>query len=217
MPDHNCPTQPDASAHAGSKNREWQRARAEQLEDDINASRNALLDLMAAGTRIAQAAAAHADLDVMRDTNDPYANSGFKGGVHAAKAFALTSQGVRRCILLLQKVNDCGWWEQSVSPAANRRAERRFALAAGPADEAAEAVDRLDRLERAETLEDAFGAGFGARDAARAVAAVRGELAHGAELAGMMMPDVPRADAYAAGVDRDGLLEDDAPDRDPPD
>ena len=183
----------------------------------------AMMELVTAGVTIAKAVADRAETASQRERSDPYASTGFKGGVPAAKAYAVAGQGVRRSVLLLQKVIHYGWWMDYATPGASARAERwqKAALGLGempdgdpPARPAprGEGAERLDRLERLEMPEDAAAEGAVTPDRAVAtVAALRRDMEDAARLADTIWP---RPGDDAGGDDED------APGgawRDPPD
>ena len=155
---------PESPEELRARQRAWLRERGEVVDEMSTFCQDALMRLVSAGVTIAEATAERAQNAGLREQRDPYATTGFKGGAPAAKAYAAVSQGVRRCILLLQKVIHYGWWEDFATPGASKRADRWQRAALGlddlpPPDDAPDRgetqdrLDRLDRLDRPETLE----------------------------------------------------------------
>ena len=143
------------------------RARMAELEELSEYCQRALIDLVSAGTKIAKVVADRAEYDAVVDMTGGEDAARFKGGVPAARAYALASQSVRRSILLLQKVLHVAWWED-FTPARPWRSEAAAGEPAGEGaaaaeagrdergpDEGGEAVERpdgLDRVERPDAL-----------------------------------------------------------------
>lgn len=85
---------------------------AHRLED-LETCRQAMLVVIEEGVRMARVICQRTQDDVEWEGSTARGMSAFASGLEAATAYERTARTVRRCVLLLQKVGDPGWWEKA--------------------------------------------------------------------------------------------------------